>query len=403
MAEQVDFQNKTALRTGYNRDNMLRTKTQQYYNTSNSGYLDGPKQGHSRMQLGHADQWKIYGSTRPDNNVKHNGVSAYRKRSENVDRLRVNAVLGEGQLVNTGGVLDNRAGMSIPRGGVQNQKELLNKGMENYSRKETSDSRDCSRRRVDDEHRLENPSNSLSARNHENTVPDVRSSSELIINQNSSLQNKSESSYPIDVGFSDRKLKPGIELRSDESRIVSRSGSLDRRKVQVKQTNIGVENPAKAFVDKVSVKPRENERADREGSKLLSSTQRPTANVRYSGVRDGSTPTVKLQPADQRRDTQIERNNRYAKCFVSTGELATDTTPSSQLGNHSGIVASHLRHSFQEGDRRELRKMDSNLSNRIGMIRKQSGEYLHARQGSDPTSQFSGARKLSGMSQDLMR
>ena len=401
MAKEVGLRNNTAYSSGYNHGNVLRSKTQQFYSASNSEFRHGPKQERSMMQVVNADRRGDYSSQRADDITKQNDFSAYRIRSENVGRARPSVSLRERQSVDTGGIQDSRIAMSETRGGVQNEKEFFDKGIESYPRKERLGLKEDSRQSYNDERTFYNQSRSLSARNDLGRVQDVRSSSQLFIKPNSelSMQDKSQTVNTVDINSSGRGLLQGVEPKTNDSRVVSRSGSLDRRKVQVKQADIGVLSQGIDVVEKRLPEPEKNKRAYLEGSKFPNSAQKQVVAAGYRGVSKVDYPRRHISSTDQKAGAQDVRNDRYAKCSSSVDIISSSIEPQiSYLDNTTGITASVLRHSFQEGDRKGVRKMYSDLP---GMDVHE--KHSHTRQGSDPTTHVTGGRKLSSMSQDLMR
>ena len=399
MAKEADFQSKVAYSSGYNSGNMLRIKSQQYYGASNSARQDGP----SRIHIVIGDRMKNYEREKIDDNIEQNGISSHRKRGQHFDRLKLNVVLDERQSTSTGGVQEDRIGMSTPRGSVQNEKEFSDKGIENCSRKERPYQKDDFRLSCnDDSNGIERTSSSLSTRNDSGKVQHMRGSSELII-QRSSLQNNPQNTTTASV--LGRNLNKDSELKSSSSQAASRSGSLERRKVQIRQADLSVVNPARAYSGRRSPEPRRVEKTELEGSKSSDATGKQIAEVGFSRSSNVSAQVMKEPSLDSNTDAGLARNHRYTKSFSSTGRKVLQSTEpqKSYLESGSGITASVLRHSFQEGDSRGGRKMERNVPDRIDMIRKLSTEFVHQRQGSDPTSQSTGTRKLSSVSQDLMR
>jgi len=399
MAKEADFQSTVAYNLGYNGGNMLRTKAQQYYGASNSARQDGP----SRIHIVIDDRRKNYDSRQIDDNIEQSGISSHRKRSEHFDRSRFNVVLGERQSASTGGVQDNRIGMSTPRGSIQNEKQFSDKGIENCPRKERPYQRDDCRQSFNDESSgIERSKSSLSTRNDSGRVQHMRDNSGLII-QRSSLQNNPQNITAASV--SGRNLHKDSELITNSTQAASRSGSLERRKVQIRQSDLSVVNPARAYVGRRSPEPRRVEKTELKGSQSSDSTGKQIVDVQYSSSSNASAQAVKEPFLNPNTDARLARNHRYSKSFSSTDRkvLPSAETQKSHLESGSGITDSVLRRSFQEGEKKGGGKMERNLPDRIDMIRKQSTEIFHQRQGSDPTSQSTGTRKLSSVSQDLMR
>ena len=403
MAKQASLRNNTAYSSGHNHGSVLRSKAQQFYSASSGGFRHGPKQERSRMQAVNTEGRREFGGQRTDDVSKQNDFTTHRMRSENVGRARPSVSLGERQSVDTGGIQDRRVAVSETRGGYQNERELFDNGIESYPRKERPVLReDNSRRSFNDENSFSNQSRSLSARNNFGRVKDVRSGGDLFVKPNSvlSVQEKSQTFNAVDVNSSGRSLSQGVEPKANDSRVVSRSGSIDRRKVQVKQTDIGVLSQAK-FADKQRLLEK-NKVPDLEGSRVPASAKKQAAAEICRVVGEIDYPRQRVISIDQKASAEDARNNRYAKCFSSSADeiLPSSTEPQiSHLDTATiGIADSVLRHSFQEGDRKGMRKVYGDFS-----AMDVNGKHLHARQGSDPTTQFTGARKLSTVSQDLMR
>ena len=419
MAKQVDYQKKRGFETGFGHDNVLRTKAQQYYSAANSGYRYGPKQDLSRRQVGNVEGKKNWDIDRREDNGKQIEISGFRKRSgnsKNVDVIRAEAVIKDRQLYKTGGARNNRFGMSTEWDDAQNEKAILNKDSGEFSRNERQNLGQ-ERQSFDDEKANGNQKSSLAAQKEFNNEADVRKPTELIIKTNLEFpsQNKSRNSASV-VNFetSGGNFNQNNGRKNDEGRILSRSGSLDRRKVQVKQGDLSLRTQAKTCFDRQIVDAKSEAKSNLERSKFAEAVEKQQRNesgeeqqtdAKYRGVNKIDVPRLNIGSNEPNHDDKTQRNSRYDKSFGMTEikHLNSDTQIprfERRIGDNSGF----LRRSFKEGDKDFKRPslVEKNLPERVVTIRK-SSEFQHIRQASDPTSQFPAARKLSSMSKDLMR
>lgn len=409
MAEQVDYQSKTAYSSGSNHGNLLRANAQRYYSMTRSEHLRGPKQQTGRVLL-------EYGSGRGrgevgNNNdiMKENGIPGFRKRSGNsrsYDNIQADVLGRERQLRGTGGDADKGDGMSINI--VPGEKKLF-KG-EEHSRNERSrlllnktiiddDKTDGNTSRRKDFYSyqaLGSQERYLARQGGQNIANHETTGSFDPANAKLSAEGKApKTRTAFDVSkssWNESRDRP----RTEEGRVIlSRANSTERRKVQVKikQADVDALSPTidEKFADLKQEGSRYQVRAD--------STEKRLHDTCYKGVNKIEIPNLNRE----NKHTEVKKNERYSKCRLTIPDSEAAKVRSSRSGIYDGGRKGYSRHSFQMGDEKAAgnsRVSDGSLAEKES----QPLEYVHERQSSDPTTNFTvSERKLANISPDLMR